>query len=130
MLIKKTISYQGKIANYFNKFFVDIGPKLASMIPESQKKFDQYLNPHETFMGEANLAEDELKEVLKSLKPNKSPGHDSVSSNVVNQSSDIFFTPLKYIFNLSLQQGIFPEILKIEKVSPVYKKDEEFLLTN
>ena len=42
----------------------------------------------------------------------------------------MFFTPLKYIFNLSLQQGIFPENLKIARVSPVYKKDEEFLLTN
>ena len=25
----------GKIVNCFNKFFADIGPKLASMIPES-----------------------------------------------------------------------------------------------
>ena len=46
------------------------------------------------------------------------------------ETSDIFFTPLKYIFNLLLQQGIFPENLKIAKVSPIYKKDEEFLLTN
>ena len=46
---------QEKIANCFNKFFVDIGPKLASMIPESQTKFDQYQNPHQTLMGEANF---------------------------------------------------------------------------
>ena len=39
-------------------------------------------------------------------------------------------SPLKYIFNISLQQGIFPENLKIANVSPIYKKDEEFLLTN
>ena len=51
---------QGKIANCFNKFFVDIGPKLASMIPESQAKFDQYLNPHQTLMGEANLTDDDI----------------------------------------------------------------------
>ena len=49
---------------------------------------------------------------------------------MVNESSDIFFTPLKYILNFSLQQGIFPENLKIAKVSPVYMKDEEFLLIN
>ena len=124
------ISDQGKIANCFNKFFVDIGPKLASMIRESQTKFDQYLNPHQTFTGEANLTDHELKEALRSLKPNKSPGYDNISSNMVNETSDIFFTPLKYIFSLFLQQGIFPENLKIAKVSPVYKKDEEFLLTN
>ena len=100
------------------------------MIPESQTKFDQYLNPHQTFMGEANLTDDELKEALRSLKPNKSLGYDNISSNVVNETSDIFFTPFKYIFNLFLQQRIFPENLKIAKVSPVYKKDEEFLLTN
>ena len=81
-------------------------------------------------MGEANLTDDELKEALRSLKPNKSPWYDYISSNVVNETSDIFFTPLKYIFNLSLQQGVFPENLKIAKVSPVYKKDEESLLTN
>ena len=123
-------NYQTDIANCFNKFFVDIVPKLASMIPQSQTKFDQYLNPHQTFMAEANLTDDELKVALRSLKPNKSPGYDNISSNVVNETSDIFFTPLKYIFNLSLQQGIFPENLKIAKVSPVYKKDDEFLLTN
>ena len=124
------ISDQGKIANCFNKFFVDIAPKLASVIPESQTKIDQYLNPHQTFMGESNLTDDEVKEALSSLKPNKSPGYDNISSNVANETSDIFFNPLKYIFNLSLQQGIFPANLKIAKVSPIYKKDEEFLLTS
>ena len=121
---------QEKIANCFNKFFVDIGPKLASMIPESQTKFDQYLNPHQTLIGEANLIDDEIKEVLRSLKRNKSPGYDSISSSVVNETLDIFFNPLKYIFNLSLQQRLFPENLKIAKVSPIFMKDEEFLMKN
>ena len=57
---------EGKIANCFNKFFVDIGPKLASVIPELQTKLDQYLNSHQTFMGEANLTDDEAKETLRS----------------------------------------------------------------
>ena len=92
-------SDQGKIANCLNKFFVDIGPKLAPVIPELQTKFDQYLNPHQTLMGEADLTDYELKEALRSLKPKKSPGYDNISSNVVNETSGIFFTPLKYIFN-------------------------------
>ena len=58
------ISDQGKIANCFSKFCIDIGPKLVSMIPESQAKFDQYLNPHQTLMGEANLTDDEIKWAL------------------------------------------------------------------
>ena len=86
---------QGNIANCFNKFFVDIGPKLASMIPESQTKFEQYLNQHQILMGEANLTDDEIKDALRSLKLNKSPGYDNISSSVVNETSDTFFTPLK-----------------------------------
>ena len=120
---------QGKIANCFNKFFVDIRPKLASMIPESQTKFDQLqtkFDPHQTLMGEANLTDDEIKETLRSLKPNKSPGYENISSSVVNETSDILFTPLKYIFSLSLQQGIFPENLKIANVSPIYRKMKSF----
>ena len=100
------------------------------MIPELPTKCDQYLNPHQTFMGEAKLTDDELKKALRSLKPNKSPRYDNISSNVVNETSDIFFTPLKHIFNLSLPQGIFPENLKIAKVSQIYKKDEEYLPEN
>ena len=56
---------QGKIANCFNKFFVDIYPKLAPMITQSQAKLDQYLNPHQTLMGEADNTDDELKETLR-----------------------------------------------------------------
>ena len=121
---------QGKLANCFNKFFIDIGPKLASMITESQTKFDQYRNPHQRLMSEANLTDDEIKKALRSLLPNKSPGYDNISLSVANETSDIFFNPMKYIFNLPLQERIFPENLKIAKVSPIYKRDEEFLLTN
>ena len=122
---------QGMVANRFNKSFIDIVPKLSLMISEWQTKFDQYLNPHQTPMGKANLNDNEVKDTLRGLKPNKSPGYDNISSNVVNENSDIFFTLLKCIFNLSLQQGImFPENLKIAKVGPIYKKYEEFLLAN
>ena len=86
----------GKIANCFNKFFVDIGPKLASMVLESQTKFDEYLNPHQTLMGEANLTDDEIKEALRSLKLNKSPGYNIISLSVLNETSDILFTPFRF----------------------------------
>ena len=112
------MSDQGKIANHFNKFFVDIGPKLASMIPESQTKFDQYLNPFQTFMAETNLTDDEVKETLRSLKPNKSPGYDNISSNVVNETSDIFLTPLEIYFQFFVTTGDISRKLKSCKGVP------------
>ena len=81
-------------------------------------------------MGEANLTADDVKGAIRSLKPKKIPGYDNISLNVVNATSDIFFTRLKYFFNLWLQQKIFPENFKIAKVFQINKKYEELLLTN
>ena len=54
---------QGKRANCFVKFFIDISPKIVSIIPESQIKFDFFLNPHQTI-----LREEKLKRILKKIK--------------------------------------------------------------
>ena len=47
-------------------------------------------------MGEANFIDHESR----GLSPNKSPGYDSISSNVVKEIPDMFFTPLEYIFRV------------------------------
>ena len=63
------------------------------MLPESQTKFYQYLNSHQTSRSETNLTDDEIKEVLRSVKPNKSlenvfsNGIIIFFSNVVNETS-------------------------------------------
>ena len=67
MIMKDLIK---KRANWFLKFFIDNGPNIVSIIPESQIKFDLFLNLHQTILGGENL-----KGVLKSLKPNKNPGY-------------------------------------------------------
>ena len=68
----------------------------------------------------------ELEETFYSLKSNKSPGFDDISSSVVNFCISGIFNPLKHIFNLWLQTEIFPNGMKIVQVSLIFKKDEEF----
>ena len=70
----------GALSSKYGKFFVDIGLTLASRIHESQAKFYQYLNQHQTSIGEANLIDDELK---KSLYQNKRFRYDSIPVNVI-----------------------------------------------
>ena len=71
-----------------------------------------------------------IRRSFNSLKPNKSPGFHNISSSVVTFCASGIFTPLKHIFNLSLQTGIFLNGMKIARVSPIFKKGEEFFFTN
>ncbi len=50
-------------------------------------------------------------------------GEDGVKTKIIKQvRHDISL--LCHIFNLSFQQGIFPDILKLTKVIPIYEKED------
>ena len=121
---------QNKIAHSINKLFADIGPKLASSIPSSSNDFKDFLNSASTSLDEYLLQDEELNEALNSLKANKSPDFDYISPAIGKRCQENIFNPIKHVFNFSLKQGIFPESLKIARVSPIFKKDEKFLFTN
>ena len=71
-----------------------------------------------------------LKEAFFSLKINKSTGHDNISYNVVSKCFGDLSTSLKHIFDLSFENRIFSDSLKIAKVTPVYKSGDNSSLSN
>ena len=100
----------------FNKFFTKIGLKLASSISNSSKDFKQFMDVSETVLQEYTLQDEELEEAFNSLKSNKSPGFDDISSFIVNFCIRDIFHPLKHIFNLSFETGVFPNVMKTARV--------------
>ena len=90
---------------------------MATKIPNASKRFDFYLIKVNTSMESQPLSINELKDAFFSLKINKSPGHDGVSFNVIKKCFGELCEPLKYLFNLSIVKGIFPDDLKIAKVT-------------
>ena len=76
------------------------------------------------------LSVNELKDAFFSLKINKSPGHNGVSFNVIKKCFRGLRESLKYLFNISIVKGIFPDDLKIAKVTPIYKSDNSSNVSN
>ena len=72
----------------------------------------------------------ELIDAIFSLKINKSSGYDDISFNVLKKYFSSLREPLKYLSNLSIEKGIFPDDLKIAKVTPTYKADDKSDLSN
>ena len=119
-----------KIANEFNAFFTNIGSKLASKIPHASTAFESYINKPDSIMKTKQLSVNELKDAFFSLKISKSPGYDDIGFNVVKKCFSSLCEPLRYLFNLSIEKGIFPDDLKIAKVTPIYKADDKSDLSN
>ena len=61
------------------------------------------------------------KVLFFSLEINKSVGHVDISYNIFRKYFGELCTPLKHIFNLPFENGIFTNKLKIEKVTPTCK---------
>ena len=56
---------------------------------------------------------------------NKSSGPNSIPYKILNLLKKDISKQLSDLFNLSLSLGVFPSLLKIAKVVPIYKKDSK-----
>ena len=129
--VKKTDMFeQEKITTELNGFFANIGPILAKQIPESVNALESYVVETSTTMQHKSVLINELRDAFFSLQLNKSPGYDKISFNLVKKCFSELYEPLKHVFNLSIEFGVFPDKLKIARVSPVYKASDSTDLTN
>ena len=70
----------------------------------------------------------EVKQVMNNLKDG-APGNDGILPKHLKCISKSIYYPLSRVANLSIEQGVFPEELKLAVVSRLYKaKDPMFLI--
>ena len=68
--------------------------------------------------------------IINSPKNKHSTGHDNISTSFLKDIKGEIVQPLSIIINTSLCVGIFPELLKVAKVIPIYKAKDKELLNN
>ena len=118
---KTIIQNPQKVAKEFNKSFTSVGPTLAGKIPYTEKSFQDFLTYHNEKMQFEELNFNEFEEAFKSLKRNKAAGFDDLSSSIIIDAYDSLENILFHVFKVSIKQGIFPDSLKIGKVTPIFK---------
>ena len=72
----------------------------------------------------------EISELIQKLPAKTSSGYDNISNVLLKDIGRYIVSPLTIIFNESLTMGIFPEVMKLADVVPLYKAKEKFLETN
>ena len=109
----KMYTKERDIANGFNDFFVNIGPKLANEIPSSEKHFSTFLkDPVKQDFIFANVTHQAVLECLSRLKSKKSAGNDKISTSLLKEIMPSILNPIVHLFNLSLKTGYIPEQYK------------------
>ena len=62
-----------------------------------------------------------MLKTIKQLKNGKAPGPDRIPTTLVKDAAEFISQPLMMIFNASLKLGVFPDMSKLAKVSPIFK---------
>ena len=117
------------VTNKFNEYFTPVGSRLANEIDTSDKPpFNSYLRTPSinTFQFTFCTCDNMMKHI-NNLKPKCSAGNDGISSKLLKDIAQIIAPTLTIIINQSLYTGIFPEKLKIAKVTPLFKHGEKKL---
>ena len=114
------------ITNKFNEYFVKFGPNLAShIIDPEQKSFKDYLTTPTLVDFQFELVNENLAiKIIDNLKPKTSCGVDSLAIKFLKYVKNAISRILTLIINQSFTTGIFPDKLKIAKIVPLYKQDE------
>ena len=128
----KVITENNEIANCFNNFFSQIGPTLANTIQSPHNKsYKDYLtqNISSVFSFEM-VTKDDIFKLINGLKSKSSTGHDGLSTIMLKYISKDILDILTHIVNQSLCTGIFPDSLKVAKITPIFKKENPHITDN
>ena len=111
----------------FNNFFLSIAGNIDNKIIHANSNHKDYLenSVSNQFILFKPTSEEEVTSIIKQMKTNKALGTNSIPTKILKLSQQIIAKPLVYLFSLSFSKGVFPNLLKIAIIIPVFKKDSQ-----
>ena len=127
----KLITDRRIIAAEFNKYYVSIATKLNNSVkiePLPSYNFKDFMPERtENSMYLFETSEEEVADIIKQFENGKA---SDIPVSVIKKVSPAISPILAYHYNHLMKIGEFPDILKLGKITPVYKKDNEELPSN
>ena len=116
------------IANEFDKYFVSLASKLNEKATPVTNNFEDFLpsgNMQSMFMEDCTGFE--VNKIISEMQNGKS---SDVPISVIKKISNIISPILTHHFNYLMGTGKFPDMIKLGKITPINKKEDEQLLKN
>lgn len=117
-----------------NDFFVNVPNLIKSSIPPVDVSFTDYLTDlnstptslfsfkHATYI--------KVRDIIKGLKNKKSKDYYDLTVDLLKSVVDIIVYPLTKLINQCIDEGVYPDALKISRVIPIFKKGSKTEMNN
>lgn len=119
------------IAELFCQHFSTVGLNLTSHLTNSRMDINSLNSlirvPSSIYMGP--VVDLDLINVINNLKI-KSPGHDNISTETLKTHKNLLAPLLTTILNQCFSEGVYPDLLKIGKVIPLFKSGDSKNVNN
>ena len=89
---------------------------------EDPHNIPTFTHPNKNFLSHFTITNEDMKQALKSLKPNKSPGPDGIHPRILKELSEELAYPLRLLFEKTISCGKLPDAWKTAEVRPIFKK--------
>ncbi|XP_055604868.1 uncharacterized protein LOC129753091 [Uranotaenia lowii] len=121
-----------QVSNSINDYFCNIGPQLAANIA-SNRDIQQYNSLRSQpspslFLRPATVSEVLLE--ISNLDSNKSPGADNITVDTLKTHHLALSDILTDIFNEIVGTGVYPDALKLARVTPIFKSGDNSDVSN
>ena len=73
------------------------------------------------------MTKDEINKIINDLDCNKATGYDEISPQILKWSASIILEHLCKIINKCVSTGIYPDVLKIAKVTALHKGGDQIV---
>ena len=136
----KRITDRRAIANAFNEYFTSIAEQMnvdsnnntveANDTDENIEtpSFLDYMN--KSYCSSIFLRDCDSDEVLELIQGLENGKASDISIKLIKRSGQVISPILSKYFNSLMHQGIFPDVMKVEKITPIFKKGCEENLEN
>jgi len=132
------IMNQTKIADNFNNYFLSIADSVntdnnkhinTSMTNPINYLSNKFRRPFAK-MSRQYASTYEIEKIIKSLRTKNTCGYNEISYQIIKLSAPFIISPLIYICNAVLSNGVFSDRLKYAIVNPIFKKGNKQEISN
>ena len=109
------------IAENLNEYFINIGQKLADLLPLINSPPPQMITFQTSFDKFLPTTEDEILNSINGLKNGSSSGLDKITVKLAKSLAKLIAAPLSSAINECFNSGKFPDDLKSARVTAIFK---------